>query len=127
MRIEKRHGRRVLEGAHRLLTKYENWARGAFAYNQYGIDVSPLDETAERWCSSGALEKLGEGHPNQKFKARCALEDAAIDMGYNSIEKCNDHGGYWKAMEMFDRALTEMKRDDPKADIGEGAEDIIEP
>ena len=101
----------ILERARERISSSDAWCRGGLAYDRIGMLVGSLSEEAVRWCALGAMEREGVGNAEGLVDAMLLLQDAAQELGYGGVWICNDNGGHGRVMEMFDRALTEVKRD----------------
>lgn len=125
--------KKLLENARNRIAKRENWMRGALAataktpdtdYDIFSKRVKPVDPAAVCWCSIGAVAAEAGLDDGYKLSAapeyREAIYALARAAGYNpkdnfdfeafsAIYEVNDNRGHESALELFDRAITNMK------------------
>ena len=112
--------RKLIEGARDLIRDKSRWTVGTYARNAQGMDAEILGNAAVTFCALGALHKTAEvdngidlrRRADPIWSARSRLQALARDMGFKGVGSLNDHGGHVKVMELFDRALTELKNAD---------------
>lgn len=91
-----------------LIQDKKNWTVRVFARDAKGFDVPPNSEDATCFCAMGALAKvMGKDYIDYRADEVVSLNAAALDMGYISAAKLNDHAGHEKVMLMFKKAIEE--------------------
>ena len=115
--------RKLIEGARSIIRDKSKWTRAAYARNDCGFVADILAEDAVTFCALGALYKTAQVDPgirnemySEVYSAGDCLQTMARKMGYIGVGKLNDSGGHPKVMELFDRALTELKNESTEAD-----------
>lgn len=91
----------------------KGWTKGAFARDEHDVSVSPISDSACRWCLLGALRTVvGEGESN--FKARLLLRGVT---GYDDLGCFNDDcHSVDKVISALDRAICLSKSKHEKTD-----------
>ena len=108
---------KTLERARDLIKNPGNWTTNTLARDEFDDPVFPDDPKAMQFCALGALYKI-TGDPcvvdvkdNLTEKARGYLFQASCEMNWPGVGMLNDDGGHEKVLEMYDRAITELKND----------------
>ncbi len=82
--LTKEQKNKIVEQAMELISDINKWTVTTFAKNSFGDAVSPIDNSACKWCASGALIKFG----GQGFSDE--INDFCIYRYNNVISEIND-------------------------------------
>ena len=94
----------ILKRAKNLIEDKQKWCQRTWAVDENGRPVSPLGESAVKWCSKGAIRREA-ALAAATVSTEAYLYDAAHKLGYEGVAALNDLGGHSKAMEAFDVAI----------------------
>jgi hypothetical protein len=94
----------ILKAARELISDEKNWAQCCNAIDASGNDVSPMSEEASRFCSIGALVRVGWRDPyGDPARARDCLRECLT--GGHSIVSFSDTHTHAEVLALFDRAI----------------------
>ena len=92
----------VLRAAKALIDTPEKWTKGTYAEDARGVAVGYDDPDACRFCSSGALKRVGatvgEGEPYTLLAEAFGTEGPTVC-------SANDEASHTEVMAAFDRAI----------------------
>ena len=114
---------KLLERARDLIRDHRMWTTETFARTRDGIEANVMDPAAIRFCALGAVHRVTResamiAYPTSSrvHPLRVRLHNTAHELGYSGVGALNDSGGHLKVMELFDRAITELKNESTEAD-----------
>lgn len=99
----------VLIAAKSLIDTPDKWIQGAYAADSSGCDIAPSSTNACKFCSIGALVRVGVG-----LYANYSVSEAYLThaMRCDTISRFNDSHTHSEVMEAWDRAIEAAKLDE---------------
>lgn len=95
----------ILISARDLIRDTKNWAQRAEALTVQGERVSPLNESASRFCAGGAVVKIAKGYSDGGQFALITLNAATHAWYRGGLTAVNDFTGHRAIMHVFDEAI----------------------
>lgn len=91
----------ILRAARKRIERPECWTQFFPARNELGLQVSPWQSEAARWCAWGAIEAERPADTN----AETFLTQAMEAMGTHGIGEFNDTHTHAEVLAAFDKAI----------------------
>lgn len=106
----------ILEKARNIIKDRGRWTVGSYARSLHGESVASLSQEAYSFCAMGAVRRarlvgisLDDSAVSDISNADKVLRKKAVERGYMGISELNDEGDHDRVLDMFDRAITELK------------------
>ena len=102
----------ILNKAKELISNPNHWAKGSYAFNKQGKEVSYESNDACQFCALGAINKVSSSNPLSLARYRAAVSlRKCLPKDFNYVDVFNDSPttSHEDVLKLFDMAINRLE------------------